>query len=44
MVRSLGYDPDKILVKEAFATPHRTIIDNENLLRNVIREVLKKEV
>ena len=44
MVRSLGYDPERILVKEAFMQPHRTVIDNEGILRKVIREVLKKSV
>lgn len=44
MVRSLGYDPEKILVKETFTQPHRTVVDGETILRNVIREVLKKEV
>jgi len=44
MVRSLGYDPKKILVKEAYTQPHRTITDNESVLRNVIREVLKNSV
>lgn len=44
MVRSLGYEPEKILVKEAFIQPHRTVVDNENILRNIIREVLTKSV
>jgi len=44
MVRSLGYDPEKTLVKETFNQPHRTVVDSETILRNVIREVLKKEV
>lgn len=44
MVRSLGYDPEKILVKEAFTQSHRTVTDNESVLRNVIREVLKNSV
>lgn len=44
MVRSLGYDPERILVKETFTQPHRTVADNESVLRNVIREVLKNSV
>ncbi|MCW3985194.1 MAG: hypothetical protein NWE91_02135 [Candidatus Bathyarchaeota archaeon] len=44
MVRSLGYDPDKVLVKEAFTHPHRTVVNNENVLRTLLREVLTKSV
>lgn len=29
MVRSLGYDPEKILMKEIFTQPHRTVVDSE---------------
>ena len=43
MVRSLGMDPDKILVKQAFSQPHRTIVgkSREDVLRDVLREVFK---
>ena len=50
IIRSLGMDPDKILVKEAFSQPHRTIVGKTNeealrdALRNTIREVLKGEI
>lgn len=44
MVRSLGYEPVRILVKEAFTQPHRTVLDNESILRDVIREISKKSV
>lgn len=44
IVRSLGYDPERILVKEAFSLPHRTVADNESVLRDEIREVLKSSV
>ena len=52
MIRSLGYDPEKILVKEALAEPHRTICeehtnDKENevkLLSNALKEMMKKEL
>ena len=44
MVKSLGYDPDQILVKEAFTQPHRTVVDNEDVLRRVLRGVLTKPV
>ena len=30
MIRSLGYDPEKILVKEAIMEPHKTIIGEED--------------
>jgi len=44
MVKSLGLDPDQILVKESFTQPHRTVVDNEDVLRRVLREVLTKSV
>jgi len=52
MIRSLGYNPDKILVKEALVEPHRTICERpitpkENevkLLSNALKEMMKKEL
>ena len=44
MVRSLGYDPDKVSVKESFTHPHRIVVNNENVLRTLLREVLTKSV
>jgi len=44
IVRSLDYDPEKILVKEALQEPHRTVIGEEEVegaLRKVIKESLK---
>ncbi|MFC1486930.1 tyrosine-type recombinase/integrase [Thermoproteota archaeon] len=52
MIRTWGYDPEKILVKEALAEPHRTICEKhttneENevkLLSNALKEMMKKEL
>jgi integrase len=44
MIRSLGLDPEKILVKEALE-PHRTIIEEEDeitALRRTLKETLKE--
>ncbi|RLF09087.1 MAG: hypothetical protein DRJ98_08660, partial [Thermoprotei archaeon] len=41
IVRSLGLDPDKVLVKEALVEPHRTVVDGlEEALRAAIREAM----
>lgn len=47
-----GYDPEKVLVKEVLAEPHRTVCaepseirDNEaRLLSNALKEMLRKEL
>ncbi len=47
VVRSLGLDPEKILVKEALVEPHRSILEPENqvkLLSHSLREFLLREV
>jgi len=52
MIRSWGYDPEKILIKDALAAPHRTICEkpkiteeNEiNVLSNALKEMMKKEL
>ena len=52
IIRAWGYDPEKILITEALAEPHRTIckkpITNEEnevkLLGNALKEMLKKEL
>jgi len=52
MIRTFGYDPEKILIKEALAEPHRTICGNlptnpeheVNLLGNALKEILKREI
>lgn len=47
LVRSLGYDPDQILVKEALSIPHRTVIDPENndlgILNRILKEIITNE-
>ena len=52
MIRSWGYDPEKILVKDALAAPHRTVCEkpiipeeNEiNVLSNALKQMMKKEI
>lgn len=50
IVRSFGYDPDQVLVKEAFSQPHRTVAgpdfedDAVHTLRDVLRDLVKREV
>jgi len=43
MVRIFGYDPEKVLVREALQEPHRTVIGSEGVegaLRKVIKEAI----
>jgi hypothetical protein len=45
IVRSLGLDPEKVLVKEAMVEPHRTIIGEEDeitALRKTLKEAIKE--
>ncbi|MFO7966303.1 MAG: site-specific integrase [Archaeoglobaceae archaeon] len=45
MVRSLGMDPEKVLVKDEIDNPHRTIISEDNeveLLQETMRDWIKK--
>lgn len=49
--KGLGIDPEKALVREAFAEPHRVCVTPENLesskiqtLTSVIKERLKEEI
>jgi len=49
--RSLGLDPEKILVKDAFAEPHRIIIDGRDeekaqiqALSEAVKDWVKREV
>ena len=49
--RSLGLDPEKILVKEAIAEPHRVIIDGRDeekaqiqALSEALKDWLRREV
>jgi hypothetical protein len=50
ILRSFGYDPEKVLIQEAFTQPHRTVISNGEedealqVLRGLLREAVKKEV
>jgi len=52
MVRAFGLDPEKVLVKEALAEPHRTVIDpyadwgdfELQTLTSTLKEALKQEV
>jgi hypothetical protein len=52
IIRAWGYDPEKVLVREALAEQHRTICiepsdirENEvKLLRNALKEMLRKEL
>jgi len=52
IIRAWGYDPEKILLTDALAEPHRTICENhltteENevkLLGNALKEMMKKEL
>ena len=50
MVRGLGYDPDKILVKDAISEPHRIVASSNagereiRTLTGIIREALVKDV
>lgn len=49
-VRSVGLDPEKVLVEGAIAEPHRVVVDGseeeqqEALLSSAIKEALKKEI
>ena len=47
IIRSFGYDPEKIMIKETLSAPHRTVIapnmTAEQLLRNVLKELVKRE-
>jgi len=47
MIRSLGYDPEKILVKEALMEPHRTVVGEDAQiveLRKLLKEAVLKEM
>lgn len=52
IIRAWGYDPEKILLTDAIAEPHRTICEKpitteENevkLLSNALKEMMKKEL
>lgn len=52
LIRSWGYDPEKILVKDALAVPNRTVFgtpikqeENEiKLLSNALKQMMKKEL
>jgi len=47
IVRSLGMDPEKVLVREALTQPHRTIITQEDqikILNKTLKELLRHEI
>ena len=51
ILRSFGYDPEKVLLKEAFSQPHRTVVspinpenDAVQTLRSVLRDLVRREV
>ncbi|RLG61074.1 hypothetical protein DRN86_00785 [Candidatus Geothermarchaeota archaeon] len=47
LIRAFGYDPERILVKEAIMEPHRTEISQEDqykALANSFKEMLRKEL
>lgn len=43
-IRSFGYDPDSILVKDAFLKPNRTIYDPETYGIEVLNQALKQAI
>jgi len=48
IVKSLGLDPERVLIMEALQEPHRTIMgaeeEEERVLRETLREALRKEI
>lgn len=44
IIRSFGLDPDKILVKDAFISPHRTVVDPEQHKIEVLNQALKQAI
>jgi hypothetical protein len=47
IVRAWGMDPDRVLVKEAFIEPHRTIVsplDREEVQIRVLSQALKEMI
>jgi len=47
IIRSFGYEPEKILVREALTEPHRTIINQDEqtkILNKTLKELLRNEI
>jgi len=48
IMRSFGYDPERILVKDSLVEPHRTVVGGKDedvqVLGNALKELLKKEL
>ena len=47
LVRSLGFNPEEVLVKHLLEKPHRTLVTSEDqleALREAIRQAVKKEI
>lgn len=43
IIRSLGMNPEKVLVKESLIEPHRTLITQEDQIK-ILKELLRKEL
>ena len=47
IIRSLGMNPEKVLVRESLIEPHRTLITQEDqikILNKTLKELLRKEL
>ena len=48
VIRSFGYEPERILIKEVLSTPHRTIIYPQgtelSILSETLKEIIQNEV
>ena len=44
LVRSLGFNPDEVLSKDALAMPHRTIVDGEQKKMEILNQALEKAI